>query len=219
MSIPTIAPYRMPRPEELPANTATWVPDASRAVLLIHDMQRYFVRPFPAHQEPGSALVANAAALLTRCRALDVPVYYTAQPGSMSDEQRGLLRAFWGPGMTALPEHRQVVDELSPDERSVVLTKWRYSAFQRTDLLAMLRASGRDQMIICGVYAHVGCLMTAVEAFSHDIQTFLVADAIADFSADHHRLALDYAATRCAVVLPTATALTHLGQPDLAALA
>ncbi|WBB81906.1 isochorismatase family protein [Micromonospora sp. WMMD882] len=219
MSIPAIAPYRMPRPEELPANTAGWAPDPGRAVLLVHDMQRYFLRPFPARQEPGSSLVANAAALLARCRSLDVPVFYTAQPGSMSAEQRGLLGAFWGPGMSTSPEHRQVVDELRPDDRSVLLTKWRYSAFQRTDLLPRLRAAGRDQMIICGVYAHVGCLMTAVEAFSHDIETFLVADAVADFSAEHHRLALDYAATRCSVVLPTATALAHLGEPNLAALA
>ena len=57
-----------------------------------------------------------------------------------------------------------------------------------------MRGHGRDQLVICGVYAHVGILMTAHEGFSNDIQTFLVADAIADFSADFHRMALEYAA-------------------------
>jgi isochorismate hydrolase len=42
--------------------------------------------------------------------------------------------------------------------------------------------------------------MTAVDAFTHDIETFVVADAVADFSAADHRLALDYAARRCSVV-------------------
>ena len=64
-----------------------------------------------------------------------------------------------------------------------------------------MRRSGRDQLIVCGVYAHVGVLMTAVDAFTNDIQTFLVADAVADFSADYHRMALEYAAERCASVV------------------
>lgn len=81
-----------------------------------------------------------------------------------------------------------------------MFTKWRYSAFFRSGLLERMRAHGRDQLIICGVYAHVGVLMTAVDAFTHDLETFLAADAVADFSAADHRLALDYAARCCAVV-------------------
>ena len=32
----------------------------------------------------------------------------------MTDEQRGLLKDFWGPGMRAEPGDRQVVAELAP---------------------------------------------------------------------------------------------------------
>jgi isochorismate hydrolase len=66
-----------------------------------------------------------------------------------------------------------------------------------------MRGAGRDQLIVCGVYAHVGVLMSAVEAYTHDIETFLVADAVADFSATDHRMALEYAARTCAVVTTT----------------
>ncbi|GAA2267789.1 phenazine biosynthesis protein PhzD [Streptomyces amakusaensis] len=212
--IPPIEPYPMPTQGELPANIADWTVAPDRAVLLVHDMQRYFVRPFPEHAAPGSDLVTNAVLLREQCAELGIPVAYTAQPGGMSEQERGLLKDFWGPGMQVSPEDRQVIDPLAPAPGDWVFTKWRYSAFFKSDLLERMRLQGRDQLIICGVYAHVGVLMTAVEAFTNDIQTFLAADAVADFSPAYHRLALDYAAERCAVVATTKTLLADLGPAD-----
>ena len=217
MAVPGIAPYPMPAEDALPTGVAPWRPDPRRAALLVHDMQRYFVAPFPAGEQPARALLAHTARLVRRCRALGVPVVYTAQPGDMTREQRGLLRDIWGPGMRTSPEHQRIVDEVAPDADSMVFTKWRYSAFHNNGLLEHLRTHRRDQLVICGVYAHVGCLMTAVDAFTHDIETFLVADAVADFSAAHHHSALEYAAANCAVVLSTDAVLNHLARPGAVA--
>ncbi len=216
MGIPHIDPYPMPREDELPAGPAGWRPDPARAMLLVHDMQQYFLRPFTADASPAAELVSNIAALLAACRRLGVPVAYTAQPGDMSDRDRGLLKDVWGSGMDATPEQRAIVPPLEPAGSDLVLTKWRYSAFHRTSLLADMRRAGRDQLVICGVYAHVGCLMTACDAFSHDIEPFLVADATADFDARYHRLALDYAAERCARVASTRGVLEQLGAAAVA---
>ncbi|MFI6804697.1 isochorismatase family protein [Streptomyces luteogriseus] len=199
--LPPIASYPLPTAESLPENLAQWAPCPERAVLLVHDMQRYFLNALP--NPLRTELVHNAAMLRKRCAALGVPVAYTAQPGRMTDEQRGLLKDFWGPGMRTDPADREVTPELAPAEGDWTFTKWRYSAFFRSDLLERMRASGRDQLVLCGVYAHVGVLATALEAFTNDIQTFLVADAVGDFSENHHRLALDYAAQRCAMVVPS----------------
>lgn len=200
----------MPLEHELPANTAQWKVDPRRAVLLVHDMQHYFLRPFPAERPPVVELITNVAALRGLYADVDAPVIYTAQPGSMTPQQRGLLQDFWGPGMQASPQDRLMPDPLAPRDGDTVLTKWRASAFFRTDLLKVLRRAGRDQLIICGVYAHVGVLMTANEAFANDIQAFVVGDAVADFTRDHHWMTLNYAATRCAMVVSTATVLREL---------
>ncbi|MFE9098248.1 isochorismatase family protein [Streptomyces sp. NPDC007264] len=210
MAIAPIDPYPMPRPSELPPNTVSWGVDPRRAMLLVHDMQHYFLAPFAAGAQPRTDLLSHVRALRERCADLGVPVVYSAQPGDMTPRQRGLLAAFWGPGMSAAPEDRGIPEVLAPGEHDTVLTKWRASAFHRTPLLETLREQGRDQLIICGVYAHVGILLTACDAFAHDIEPFVVADAIADFTPEFHRMALEYAASRCAMILPAAAVLQAL---------
>ncbi|MFD6529628.1 isochorismatase family protein [Streptomyces sp. NPDC060184] len=199
--IPPIEPYPMPTSSDLPARIPRWTVDPARAVLLVHDMQRYFLRPLP--DTLRAELIGNAAALRAYCARSGVPVAYTAQPGGMTPKERGLLDDFWGPGMRVSPGDREIVEPLTPAADDWVLTKWRYSAFFKSDLLQRMRRHGRDQLIVCGVYAHVGVLMSAVEAYTHDIETFLVADAVADFSAADHHMALAHAARTCAVVTTT----------------
>ncbi|WP_269844679.1 isochorismatase family protein [Actinophytocola xanthii] len=213
MAVAPIAGYPMPTEPELPENRVGWSPDPHRAVLLVHDMQQYFVDPFSPGQEPVTTLVENIALLRHTADAHGVPVVYTAQPGGMSREQRGLLRDFWGPGMSTSPEHRRIVEPLAARRRDTVVTKWRYSAFHRTGLRELFDRLGRDQVIVCGVYANLGCLLTAVDAFTLDIQPFLAADALADFSLEEHRRALGYAARSCARVLSTARVREELGAP------
>ncbi|WP_394617221.1 isochorismatase family protein [Lentzea sp. JNUCC 0626] len=199
--IPAVAAYTLPTHDTLPERRVLWAVDPARAVLLVHDMQRYFLRPFPA--EVTEQLTGNVATVLERCRPAGMPIAYTAQPGSMSEEDRGLLKDFWGPGMRVDPADREIVDGLAPSPGDWQLTKWRYSAFHRSDLLERMRSAGRDQLVVCGIYAHIGVLMTIVDAYTHDIQPFLVADAVADFSEENHRMALDYAARCCAAVVST----------------
>jgi trans-2,3-dihydro-3-hydroxyanthranilic acid synthase len=196
--IPDIAAYPLPTSADLPKNVVDWTVDPRRGAVLVHDMQEYFLRPFP--EVMTGQLVRNTAAVLDRCRELGMPVAYTKQPGSMNPRQRGLLADFWGAGMESAPADRDVPEPLAPSWLDGVFTKWRYSAFFNTDLLSWLRRHGVDQLVVCGVYAHVGVLMSAVDAFTNDIQPFLVADAIADFSAEDHRFAMEYAARNCAVV-------------------
>ncbi|WP_029352214.1 isochorismatase family protein [Bosea sp. 117] len=208
--LPHIAPYPLPVAGELPAPRAPWRPQRDRLALLIHDMQNYFLTPFEAGASPLAPAIANIAALAARCRASGVPVFYTAQVGNQDRRDRGLQADLWGPGMSRAPEHEGIVAALAPEEGDIVLVKHRYSAFQRSNLERLMRARGRDQLAICGVYAHIGCLMTAADAFMRDIEPFLAADALADFSRERHDLALSYAAATCAVPLTSAALLERL---------
>lgn len=197
--LPRIAPYPLPTEADLPPARAGWRLAAPRAALLVHDMQRYFLRPYDADAAPLAPAVANIARLLAAARAAGLPVFYTAQEVRQDRRDRGLQADLWGPGMQDEAEHRPILAALAPQAGEHVLTKHRYSAFQRSNLAGLMRARGRDQLLICGVYAHIGCLLTAAEAFMRDIEPFLVADATADFSREKHDLAIGYVAAVCGV--------------------
>ncbi len=210
MGIPRITGYPMPTEHDLPPETLRWPCRPDRASLLVHDMQRYFLRPFPPDRSPLTELLANVATVVATARAAGVPVLYTAQPGAMTRQERGLLADVWGPGMGSAAEDREIPPPVAPQPGEPVLTKWRYSAFDRSPLATVL--GERDQLVICGVYAHVGCLMTACDAFARDIQPFFVADAVADFDQHYHVLAVRYAAERCARTLTTQRLVAELAQ-------
>lgn len=207
MAIPKLNAYALPTAADIPENKVNWAFEPERAALLIHDMQDYFINFWGDNCPMIDQVIANIATLRDYCKQNNIPVYYTAQPKEQSDEDRALLNDMWGPGINKHPEQQGVVAQLAPDEQDTVLVKWRYSAFIRSPLEQALKETGRDQLIICGVYAHIGCMTTATDAFMRDIKPFMVADALADFSREEHLMALKYTAGRSGRVVMTSDLL------------
>ncbi|OEZ02228.1 MULTISPECIES: isochorismatase family protein [Stenotrophomonas] len=203
MALPRITDYALPTAAELPPPRGPWRPETARLALLVHDMQRYFLAAFGADSAPLAPAVANIARLIAHCRARGIPVFYTAQRGHQDRRDRGLQADLWGPGMHATAEHETIIDALAPADGDHVLVKHRYSAFQRSNLETLMRVRGRDQLLVTGVYAHIGCTATVAEAFQRDIEAFIAADAVADFSRDDHDQALRWIARTCGVPMTT----------------
>ena len=210
MALPTIPPYALPSEAELPQALGPWQPQTQRLALLVHDMQRYFLAKFAADSAPLAPAIANIARLIAHCRKLGIPVFYTAQKGQQDRRDRGLQADLWGPGMQTIAEHESIIDELAPGPDDFVLVKHRYSAFQRSNLETLMRVRGRDQLLVTGVYAHIGCSATVVEAFQRDIEAFIAADAVADFTREDHDYAMRWIARTCGVPMSTKALLAAL---------
>lgn len=200
MILPVGIDYEAPL-HDLPVSRATWELDAGRAAVLVHDLQRYFVTPFTDGCPALAGALAATEQIVRAARAAGVPVFYTAQQGDQDPADRGLQGDLWGPGMSTDPAHTAIVAEVAPSETDAIVEKHRYSAFARTDLADRLAAAGRNQLIITGVYAHIGVTATALEAFQREIHPFVVADAVADLGAEQHRRALELIASCCGVVI------------------
>ncbi|KJS60484.1 isochorismatase family protein [Streptomyces rubellomurinus] len=217
MGLPRIPSYPMPAADELPANRVPWTVDPARAVLLVHDLQNHFLDAFAAEAAPLTELLGNVDRLAKAARAAGIPVVYSAQPGGQSPAERGLQQDFWGPGIPDDPRATAIADAVAPEAGDTLLTKWKYSAFVRTELARLLAEQGRDQLVITGVYAHIGVQATACDAWMRDVPAFVVADAVADFGPQEHRAALAWVAGRCGAVATTAQVLEALGVTNAAA--
>jgi bifunctional isochorismate lyase/aryl carrier protein len=209
MTIAPIEPYAIPK-SGWPECRAPWQLEPARAALLVHDMQQYFLQPFARGASPLDELLENVCALRLAARSGGVPVIFSAQPGEQSRDERGLLWDLWGPGIAASPDLDVLCSGLRPEPHDLFLPKRRYSAFHSTGLAELLRERQRDQLIICGVYAHIGCLATALDGFMCGVRPFLVADATGDFTREDHLIALRQVARTCGVVTTTAELLSTL---------
>src|SRR5690606_24016255 len=210
MGIARIDSYALPTEAKIPAPRAPWQLEPGRAALLMHDMQEYFVAAF----EPDSALVTqlleNIARLARECRRAGIPVFVPAQNREQLRCDRGLQADFWGAGMTSSSAHQAIIPALAPEPGDIQMVKHRYSAFQRSHFAEQLRVRNRDQLIICGIYAQIGCLLTAADAFQRDIEPFLAADAVAAYSREKHDEAMSYVAHCCGVSMSTRAILASL---------
>ncbi|MFE9796967.1 isochorismatase family protein [Streptomyces goshikiensis] len=198
--------YPMPTEDALPHSVAPWRLDPGRSALLVHDMQNHLVQAFPAGGSPLVELIGNIARLREGAARAGLPVVFSTEPPP-GRERAGLADRLSGPEPAA---DGGIVAALAPAPGEHVITNTRHNAFLRSHLGRILRTAGRDQLIVCGLFAHSGVLLTAADAFMNDIQPFVVADAVADLSAEEHELALRWSAARGAVVRTTTTLINEL---------
>lgn len=210
MSIKKINGYQIPKINEVYPNQVDWELNKEESVLLIHDMQQYFVEAYNKTQEPCATLIKNLMRIREICKSAGVPVIYSAQPQAQTIEQRGLLMDFWGKGIPADGKQQEIIKELQPREGDIVITKWRYSAFESTNLEKVIKELGKRQLIVTGIYTHIGCLTTSVAASMKNIKPFLIADATADFSKEKHLLALNYIAQLAGRIMNTEELINEL---------
>ncbi len=181
-----------------------------RTALLVIDMQRDFIEPdgvfgslgidVSAYREVRPAIArlrdeAAAAGLLV------VHVQNAALPDRMSDSpaqirfnmrmheaargDRPPLR-YTVPGT---PGH-QIIDELTPRDGELVVTKYRSSAFWATNLELLLRSNGISSVVIAGCTTE-GCVeSTARDAMFNDYYVVLAQDCVASDDQAQHDAAM-----------------------------
>ncbi|MBT2417082.1 isochorismatase family protein [Streptomyces sp. ISL-22] len=194
----SIFPYVMPTPAMLPDDRTGWTLDPSRSALVVLNLQRRFLRVLDQEGAPVAELLANAGRLVRAAHAAGVPVVHTVPAGERVPAAYGRPA-----GPPADKDGEAFAEQVAPRSGDVVLTARKHSAFARTRLESRLRDLKRDQVVLVGLFARIGVLMTAADAWVRDLEPFVVADAIADVSAGSHEFALEWMADTCGAVTST----------------
>jgi len=157
--------------------------ERERAALVIVDVQEAFAKAVPRY-----GLVVRAAATLARgAAALGVPVIVTEQ------YPKGLGRT--DPAVAAaLP------DGVEPLEK----VEFSAAGAPGFDL------AGRDQVLLCGIEAHVCVAQTALELLERGVAVHVAADAVASRSAENEAIGLRRTERAGAVPTSVETALFEL---------
>jgi nicotinamidase-related amidase len=155
----------------------------TRAQALVIDIQE---RLLPAMSQ-GEAALANCARLVQAAARLSLPVTVSQQyPKGIGQTVEGLRQHL-------------------PNE-SVTLDKMSFSCMRDGALrqrIEQLAGDGRDQIIVCGIEAHVCVLQTAIEIVEAGLQCFAVVDAMASRAPDSKAFAI--ARMQAAGVVPVTT--------------
>jgi len=200
---PPIASYDLDFASYPALNKCAWRVEPTQAVLLIYDMQKWYVDRY----EDPTRLLNNINRLRAAADKTDMPTIYAAADPVHHVAERGIARDLWGDGIGAVRNAAAGDDEmhpaLTPNRADFIVRKRKYSAFFQTDLEALLRRMNRTQIVLCGNYANHGCMTTAVDAYMRNFKVFFVADALGAFDAASHDMALRWVADVCGQIALT----------------
>lgn len=201
-----------------------------RPALLIIDVNKNFVGDGPAEITEqlgkwrnacgveGYAAVGVIKDVLGAARGRNIPVLYTTntrRPDGWDCTSRR-----WK-NHRALENYEQeiagneIVADIAPEARDIVIVKSKPSAFFGTPLMSYLTFLRVDTLLVCGVSTS-GCVRaTVTDAFSYNFRVALIEDGCFDRSEASHAINLCDMNAKFADVVPSSDVLDYLkGVPD-----
>ncbi len=138
-------------------NTASHLCNATTSLLLIVDLQQRLSATMAA--DARERMLKNTGILLHAASRLEIPVLITEQyPKGLGTTEASIL--------DRLPAH------------SYKFEKTAFSCCAAIGFTSVLESTGRTQIILAGLEAHVCVLQTALELLRLDWQAYVVEDAV-----------------------------------------
>ena len=138
------------------------------SILLLIDHQPFQFTNLNSH-EP-TVIVNNTTALAKSAKVFDVPTVLT----TVIEERGGLL----------IKQLQQVFPNQKAINRTFINT------WQDTNVTDVIKATGRKQLIIAGLYTEICVAMPALQAIGEGYDVFVVTDACGGISAEAHDMAI-----------------------------
>ena len=160
--------------------------DKSKTALVVIDLQKGIIQ-IPTQPYPSSAVIANASRLARAFRKNSMPVILVrVTPSPDGKDALQPIADNMTQGGPRPPEWAEIVPEMGPEPRDIIITKRQWGAFYGTELEMQLRRRGMDTIVLCGISTNAGVESTARFAFEYGFQQIFVEDACAARSKEEH---------------------------------
>jgi len=160
--------------------------DCQRVVLLVIDLQENLLAKIPA----ADGVLQQGKRLIQFARELDIPILWTEQ------YPRGL-----GPTAATIA---QELTGLTP------LEKLSFGCFAAPGFPEAVAATGRDQLLVVGVEAHVCVMQTVLVAMERGFEVYIVRDAVASRRRTDYKAGLARMRARGAQLVTTEMAMFEM---------
>ena len=165
--------------------------------------------------EAAWAALPTIRRLIDTAHARGVPVIYTTSAHREDGWDEGSWRWKRSPesAQPPAPGRRSgddIVDEIAPGPRDIVVLKQKPSGFFGTGLMSWLTLLAVDSLLVTGTTTS-GCVRaTVVDAFSHNLRVMVVEEGCFDRAESSHAISLLDMHSRYADVIAASEAVDHL---------
>ncbi|MBM2838288.1 MAG: isochorismatase hydrolase [Deltaproteobacteria bacterium] len=155
--------------------------------LVIIDMLNDFVLPGASLEVPDTReIIPNIEREIDKARGKGYPVIYVCDSHAPDDREFQI----WPRHCVKGTKGAQVVDELKPEPKDIVVEKTTYSGFFNTRLEEVLKSLGTTELIITGCVTNICILYTSSDAVLIGFSVTVLKDCVAGLNKEDHEFAL-----------------------------
>jgi nicotinamidase-related amidase len=160
-----------------------------KEALLVIDMLNDFVLPGAPLEVPETRnVIKNIRREIDAAHGSGRPVIFICDTHAPDDKE--FAKFGWPPHAVAGTTGAEVVTELRPEGKDLVISKTTYSGFFGTDLEHTLDKLGVDNLRLTGCVTHICIMFTASDAVLRDYAVTVVGDGVAGLAKEDHDAAI-----------------------------
>ncbi len=158
-----------------------------KKALVIIDMLNDFVLPRAPLEVPDTRkIIPCIEREIIMARTEDYPIVYVCDSHAPDDREFQI----WPRHCVKGTKGAQVVDELEPEPKDIVVEKTTYSGFFKTRLEEVLKSLGATELIITGCVTNICILYTSSDAVLRGYSVTVPKDCVAGLNKEDHEFAL-----------------------------
>jgi bifunctional isochorismate lyase/aryl carrier protein len=159
-----------------------------RAVLLVMDMQNYFLdKSSHAYIPSAPGIIPGIISLIDKFRQAHRPVIFTRHLNTAANA--GMMNKWWADTIQESSPLSKITDKFDISQ-GIIVRKSQYDAFYNTTLDVILKQHYVKQVVVTGVMTNLCCETTARAAFVHGYEVFFPVDVTATYECECHEATL-----------------------------